>query len=110
MAQLISRDNLDGKRIASPEMFLNADLLRHVNCSPMARERRYGAAQGIEVCLARRYSVSSGVENGRILDELSRLLACIGSMRSGCCAAILTARQRGVAIVRGSTKTPSEMC
>lgn len=38
-------------------MFLNAELLPHVNCSPMARERRdndeaieYGDAQGTEVC------------------------------------------------------------
>lgn len=34
-------------RIASPEMFLNAELLPHVNCSPMATERR-GNDEAIE--------------------------------------------------------------
>lgn len=51
------RDNQDGSRIASPEMFLNAELLPHVICSPAKRAAggddgaiEHGDAQGTEVC------------------------------------------------------------
>ncbi|SCB56040.1 hypothetical protein GA0061098_10685 [Bradyrhizobium shewense] len=43
-------------RIASPEMFLNAELLPHVNCSPMARERR-----GSDLSMATRKELKSAL-------------------------------------------------
>lgn len=51
----------------------------------MARRKELKSA------LARRYRMSSRVEQGRILDEFVRSRASLGSMRCGCCAAILRA-------------------
>ena len=71
---LLSRDNQDGGRIASPEMLPEADPLPHLTCSP----RSLGAEMGqismatrdeLVGALAARYGASNRFERGRILDE-----------------------------------------
>ena len=84
-----------GSRIASPEMLLNTELLPHVNCYRMARERRggdeaieHGDAHGTEVCFG---GALLGVEPCR-KGPHSRRVRCDYRLPSEACDAVSALR------------------